>query len=63
MILDTRVSYPHARTFLLKLHVDALPQQGIVTGRLEHLSSGQQFHFTNAEELIACLRASAALIG
>ena len=55
MVLDTRVSYPHARTYLLKLHVDADPGHGLVTGRLEHLQSGRLLHFTTLEELVACL--------
>lgn len=62
MILDTRVSYPHSRTYVLKLHVDADPQRGVIVGRLEHLASGQQFHFANAEELLACMRQAAVII-
>lgn len=61
MILDTRVSYPYSRTYVLKLHADADPQRGVIVGRLEHLASGQQFHFGNAEELLACVTQAAAI--
>lgn len=62
MILDSRVFYPHAQTYLVKLHVDSDPQSGLLTGRLEHLATGRQFSFASAQELVDCL-AKAALEG
>ena len=58
MALDSRVQFPHARTFLLKLHIDADPAQAHFIGRIEHLTSGAQYAFASLEELIALLARS-----
>jgi hypothetical protein len=55
MILNAQASYPHAQTYVLKLHRDSSPRQGRIVGRLEHVASGLQFHFSSGEELLACL--------
>ena len=55
MILSTHPNYPHARSYVLKLHRDANPGDGRVIGRLENVITGEQFLFGNAEELLACL--------
>ena len=55
MILATHPSYPNARAYVLKLHRDARPSAGKVIGRLENVTTGEQFVFGNAEELLAAL--------
>jgi hypothetical protein len=55
MILATRPSYPNARAYVLKLHRDARPDVGKIIGRLENVTTGEQFVFGSAEELLACL--------
>jgi hypothetical protein len=55
MILATHPSYPHARAYVLKLHRDARPGAGRVMGRLENVKTGEQFVFSTADELLACL--------
>jgi hypothetical protein len=55
VILDTHPSYPSARAYVLKLHRDARPAAGKVIGRLENVTTGEQFVFGNAEELLAAL--------
>lgn len=55
MILATHPSYPNALAYVLKLHRDARPGTGRVMGRLENVTTGEQFVFGNAEELLACL--------
>jgi sortase (surface protein transpeptidase) len=55
MVLDTTLIYPSDRAYVLKLHRDAMPANGKVFGRLENLSSGEQFQFASHEELLACL--------
>ena len=55
MILATNPSYPSARAYVLKLHRDARPGIGRVIGRLENVTTGEQFVFGSAEELLACL--------
>jgi hypothetical protein len=55
MILAALPSYPSSRAFVLKLHRDARPEEGRVIGRLENVTTGQQFLFASADELIACL--------
>ena len=55
VILATHPSYPSSRAYVLKLHRDARPRQGRFIGRLENVTTGEQFVFGNAEELLACL--------
>jgi hypothetical protein len=55
MILATHPNYPNARAYVLKLHRDARPGSGKLIGRLENVTTGEQFVFGNAEELLACL--------
>ena len=59
MNLKTQASYPQTKSFVLKLHRDAAPAEGRLIGRLEHVATGKQLNFNNAEELIACLAACA----
>jgi hypothetical protein len=60
MILATHPNYPNARAYVLKLHRDAHPGKGKFIGRLENVTTGEQFVFGNAEELLACLARDAA---
>ena len=55
MILATHPSYPNARAYVLKLHRDARPSAGKIIGRLENVTTGEQFVFGSAEELLAAL--------
>jgi len=55
MTLDPFASHPSSRSYVLKLHRDARPQQGLVFGRLESMASGRSFAFANANELLRCL--------
>lgn len=57
MTLDFQTTYPSARSYVLKLHRDALPRYAQISGRLENMHSGRQFEFNNADELLACLTA------
>jgi hypothetical protein len=60
MILATHPSYPTTRAYVLKLHRDARPGVGKVIGRLENVTTGEQFLFGNVDELLACLARDAA---
>ena len=60
MILATHPSYPNALAYVLKLHRDARPGAGKVIGRLENVTTGEQFLFGNADELLACLARDSA---
>jgi hypothetical protein len=55
MILAVHPSYPNSRAYVLKLHRDAHPASGRFVGRLENVTTGEQFVFGSAEELLACL--------
>jgi hypothetical protein len=60
VILATHPSYPTALAYVLKLHRDARPGIGRVMGRLENVTTGEQFLFASADELLACLARDAA---
>jgi hypothetical protein len=60
VILSTHPSYPNASAYVLKLHRDAQPGLGRVMGRLENVTTGEQFMFASADELLACLARDAA---
>ena len=55
MVLQKQPSFPATRSYVLKLHRDAMPEAGKLTGRLEAVHSGEQFEFATGEELLACL--------
>jgi len=55
MILSALPSYPTARSYVLKLHRDATPAFGNLTGRIENVATGEVYEFSSAWELLACL--------
>lgn len=57
MTLDPRLPYPSTRSYVLKLHRDALPEHGKLAGRLENMTSGRHCEFNSGEQLLACLLA------
>jgi hypothetical protein len=63
MILAVHPSYPNSRAYVLKLHRDAHPASGKFVGRLENVTTGEQFMFGSAEELLACLARDNAVNG
>jgi hypothetical protein len=63
MILAIHPSYPNARAYVLKLHRDARPATGKFVGRIENVTTGEQFVFGSAEELLACLARDSAANG
>jgi hypothetical protein len=55
VVLANQPTYPQSRTYVLKLHSDAVPEAGHVSGVIENLTTGERFRFVNGEELIAIL--------
>ena len=55
MILNALPAWPTARSYVLKLHRDASPAFGNLTGRLENVATGEVYEFSSAWELFACL--------
>jgi len=55
MPLDSQTQYPSKRSYVLKLHRDARPDQGLIMGTLDNMYSGQHCVFQSLQELIACL--------
>jgi len=55
MTLDPQASHPSSRSYVLKLHRDSRPHEGLTFGRLENMASGRSFVFGNAAELLRCL--------
>lgn len=55
MTLHSIANYPNARSYVLKLHRDALPGLGRLIGRLEHIASGDHVDFDSGAELVAWL--------
>jgi hypothetical protein len=52
------------RAFVVQLHATAVVAQGQLTGRVEHVLSGQAAHFDTLDELLAFMaRVLAALEG
>lgn len=60
MTLNPTPSYPISGGYVLKLHRDALPQQGLLHGRLEHIASGDSGEFADAQGLWSWLAQHAA---
>lgn len=55
MTLDPQSKYPSTRSYVLKLHRDALPQRGALAGRLENMATGRHCEFASGEQLLALL--------
>jgi hypothetical protein len=55
MVQNSLTNYPHARSYVLRLHRDAAPSDGMIMGRLEHVVSGRQYEFHSIEGLAACI--------
>jgi hypothetical protein len=55
MVLANQPTYPQSRAYVLKLHCDAAPAEGQVSGLIENIATGKRFVFSSAEELIATL--------
>jgi hypothetical protein len=53
MALNPESKYPNRRAYVLKLRGDAKPDA--LAGRVENLVTGQQRHFTSAQELVESL--------
>ncbi|MCW5635160.1 MAG: hypothetical protein KIT17_17625 [Rubrivivax sp.] len=62
MTLNPQPTYPSQRSYVLKLHRDARPQDGLLRGRLEHIASGEGFDFADAAGLLAALARHAAAL-
>ncbi|HSW23424.1 MAG TPA: hypothetical protein VLJ62_11700, partial [Burkholderiaceae bacterium] len=60
MVLNTHSIYPTAGRYVLRLHRDARPENGHLSGRIEHVSSGDSIDFATGAELLAWLARHAA---
>ena len=56
MVLNTHPIYPSAGRYVLRLHRDARPQDGVLAGRIEHVTSGDSCVFDSSEELLAWIQ-------
>jgi hypothetical protein len=52
MALNPHPIFPAAGAYVLKLHRDAQPQAGLVSGRIYHVASGESKDFASAEALL-----------
>lgn len=59
-MLNPNSIYPSSRSYVLKLRRDTERDSTTIAGRLENMSSGRQFEFNTAEELLDCLAADLA---
>lgn len=55
MTLNPHPSHPSHACYVVKLHRDARPQDGELSGRLEHIVSGDCVDFDSAQSLIEAL--------
>lgn len=60
MTLHPHPHYPSAGGYVLKLHRDALTGRGRLSGRIEHIASGEAADFASGEALLAWLLRHAA---
>jgi len=60
MTLNTFPQFPSHGVYVLKLHRDAVPEQGRLCGRLVHMASGDSTDFGDSAELVAWLQRHAA---
>lgn len=60
MVLNPHPIYPSAGRYVLRLHRDARPEAGQLSGRIEHVSSGVSLDFASCAELLDWLAGHAA---
>ena len=58
--LSAQASHPSRRSYVLKLHRDAAPEDGLLFGRLENIATGHCFVFGSLAELLRCLASDTA---
>jgi hypothetical protein len=61
MTLNPIPTHPSSQCYVLKLHRDSQPAQGLISGLLEHVATGKSISFDDAAGLVAALLAHAAL--
>jgi hypothetical protein len=59
-MLDMLPTYPAAAAYVVQLHREARPRQGLWIGRIEHVASGASHEFTSRRSLIAWLLAQSS---
>lgn len=52
---ETRSALPVAWAFVVHLRPGALPEEGQIAGRVEHVASGRSAHFDSLPELLGFL--------
>ena len=52
---ETRSALPVKWAFVVHLRPEALPEEGRIAGRVEHVASGRSEHFGSLPELLAFL--------
>jgi hypothetical protein len=62
MALNPQPNHPSSGSYVLKLHRDADPRQGRLSGRIEHIVSGEHHDFASSPELIDWLQRHAAVM-
>ena len=62
MILTDIPTYCSDHTYVVKLHRDARPRDGVLKGRVEHVPSGDRMFFATSEELANVLSRLAASV-
>ena len=62
MTLSNHANFPSTRCYVLKLHRNALPAQGRLCGRMEHIASGDHIDFDSGDELLAWIALHGAKI-
>jgi hypothetical protein len=58
-----RAALPADRAFVVQLRADADVARGVVSGRVEHVSSGVAALFESVEQLVDCMRDAVARHG
>lgn len=52
MALNPQSDYPSTGAYVLRLHRDARPQDALLIGRIEHLTSGDSLDFACSQDLL-----------
>lgn len=55
MTLNPHPNHPAAGAYVLRLHRDACPEEGLLMGRIQHVASGDCTDFTSARALLEWL--------
>ncbi|MBV8123807.1 MAG: hypothetical protein JOY60_17220 [Burkholderiaceae bacterium] len=63
MTLNPHPTFSSSGSYVLRLHRDARPKEGVLIGRVQHVASGEWLDFASSKQLLDWLATHSASLG